>query len=67
MDARYYRQKADHCCRLIETTVSPEIREQLRLWQTEFDDLAARIEGRRRRRVAGCWAKLRRVIDPAEA
>ena len=40
MDADYFREKALRCRLLLTTALKPEVRQQLRLWVQEFEDLA---------------------------
>jgi len=60
----YYRQKAERCRALLEVAVASEVREQLHIWQREFEDIADRIEKRqqRRRRMRVGWTRVRKVL-----
>ena len=65
-DSYYYRQKAERCRALLEVAVVPEIREQLRLWEREFDDIAEAMQRREERRVrASRWRRFRSAIGRA--
>ena len=46
MNGAYYRLKADRCRSLLEVAIVPEVREQLQVWQCEFDCLADAAERR---------------------
>jgi len=39
-----YRKGAQHCRELLDQSLEPEVRTQLRLWAAELDDIAAAIE-----------------------
>ena len=41
---RKYREDAQHCRELLDQSLEPEVRVQLRLWAAELDDMAAAIE-----------------------
>jgi len=49
MDGAYYREKAERCRLLSAIATVPEVKEQLRLWTYEFDDLADAADKRHRR------------------
>ena len=49
MDSRYYRQQAERCRLTLALAVVPEIKQQLRLWEREFDEMADAEERRRER------------------
>jgi hypothetical protein len=40
MDGSYYRDKAERCRLMSAIALVPEVKEQLRLWAHEFEDLA---------------------------
>ena len=65
VDSAYYRDKANRCRLMLEIAALPDIKEQLRIWEIEFDDLADRIERRkrRRRRMRAGWNRLRRTLS----
>ncbi len=46
MDAQYFREHAERCRLLVITALRPEVKQQLRLWAREFDDLADTLEAR---------------------
>ncbi len=50
MDASYFREQADRCRLLVFTAIRPELKEQLRIWAREFEEIADAIEERRRDR-----------------
>jgi hypothetical protein len=66
LDSAYYREKAERCRSMLAVAVLPDIREQLRFWEIEFDDLADRVERRRRRRhrVRAGLNRLHRMLSP---
>jgi DNA-binding NarL/FixJ family response regulator len=40
----FFRDKADRCRQLLEITAEPEVKQQLRIWEQEFDELANQLE-----------------------
>lgn len=50
MDAQYFRERAERCRLLVITALKPEVKQQLRLWAREFDDLADTLEAREHER-----------------
>jgi hypothetical protein len=44
MDGDYYRERADRCRLMLALSGQPETKEQLRLWEREFDEIAERLE-----------------------
>ena len=64
MDSSYYREKAERCRLLRALAIVPEVREQLRLWELEFEDIADSIERRRQRRqrMRAGWSRLRKTL-----
>jgi len=46
MDAAYFRAKAERCRLTLSITVDREVKEQIRLWAREFDNMADAIEER---------------------
>ena len=54
MDGAYYREKAERCRLLFAIAMVPEIKEQLRLWTHEFDDLADAADKRQKRQQRAC-------------
>ena len=49
MNSGYYREKAERCRLMLAVAVVPEVKEQLRLWADEFDQLAEAGERQKRR------------------
>lgn len=64
-NASYFRQKAQRCREILKAAISPEVREQLRMWVDEFEAQAERIGRSRRRSVRGPSRSRRRVGIPA--
>ena len=66
MTSSYYNEKAERCRLMLAVAVVPEIREQLRLWAYEFDDLAEAAERRerRRKRMRGWRNQIRKALSP---
>lgn len=52
MKAAYLRRIAQRCRRLLSAAIKPAAREQLRMWMSELNKTADRLEARRRRRTA---------------
>jgi hypothetical protein len=50
MDGRYYRERAERCLLLSAIAIRPEIKDQLRLWAHDFDDLAEDTDRKHARR-----------------
>lgn len=50
MDADYFREKARRCRSLRTTALRPEVKQQLRLWADEYEDLADAAEAKDRER-----------------
>jgi hypothetical protein len=51
MDSAYYfREKAARCRLLLAVATKPEVKEQLRLWESEFEDRADSVQRRGQRR-----------------
>jgi hypothetical protein len=50
MTGPYYRQKAERCRLMSALGTIPEVKEQLRLWAHEFDDLAEDADRKHERR-----------------
>lgn len=46
MNAQHFRKHAERCRFLVITALRPEVKQQLRLWAREFDDLADTLEAR---------------------
>lgn len=46
-----YREKAKRCRALLRRAAIPEIRQQLRIWARDFDEMAARHERLQRLRI----------------
>ena len=63
MDGSYYRQKAERCRLMLAIAPVQDIKEQLRLWAHEFDDLAEAADRKheRRQRLKGWRDRLRRL------
>jgi hypothetical protein len=63
MNGSYYREKAELCRLMVAMAAVPEIKEQLRLWAFEFDDLAEAADRKheRRQRLKGWRDRLRRL------
>jgi hypothetical protein len=47
-NASYFRQKAQRCRDILRTAISPEVREQLRMWVAELESQAKRLARSRR-------------------
>jgi hypothetical protein len=41
---KQYREDAKRCREVLDRPVEPELRDQLRLWAAEFDDMADAVE-----------------------
>jgi len=50
-NASYFRQKAQRCRDILRTAISPEVREQLRMWVVELEAQAKGLARSRRRPV----------------
>lgn len=44
MEADDFREKAQRCRLLVTTALRPDVKQQLRLWSSELEDLADAIE-----------------------
>jgi DNA-binding NarL/FixJ family response regulator len=51
MDLDFFRTKAEHCRLLLAINASPEVEQQLRIWEQEFDKLADQLEERQLSRL----------------
>jgi len=62
MNGSYYREKADRCRLRAAITTVPDIKNQLRLWAHEFDEIAEAADKRNqlRQRSTGWRNRLRR-------
>jgi len=67
MDGSYHREKAERCRLMMAMAVVPDIKEQLRLWAHEFDDLAEAADRRHERwqRLKGWRDRDQVVIAPS--
>lgn len=63
MRGDYLQDKAERCRLMMALATNAEVKEQLRLWSDEFEDIAAAAERRRarRQRLRGAWGGLRRL------
>jgi hypothetical protein len=69
MTSGYYKEKAQRCRLMLAVAMVPEIREQLRLWAHEFDDLAEAAERREKRhkRLRGWRNRIKKAFNPHAA
>ena len=67
MDGAYYREKAERCRLLSAIAAVSEVKEQLRLWTHEFDDLAEAADKRHQRlqRLRSWRKRMRRAFGTA--
>jgi hypothetical protein len=42
--AKFFREKAGECCRLLEIAVKPEVVAQLEIWVREFEEASRNAE-----------------------
>ena len=69
MNGSYYREKADRCRLRAAIATIPEVKNQLRLWAHEFDEIAEAADKRNqsRRRPIGWRNRLRRSLGAGTA
>jgi hypothetical protein len=51
--ATYFRRTAERCRLLLPIAIKPGVKQQLRLWARELDNIASRLEARPKRRAPG--------------
>ena len=69
MNGSYYREKADRCRLRSAIATAPEVKDQLRLWAYEFDEIAEAAEKRNQlqQRSTGRHNRLHRSLRAVTA